>query len=664
MPAYSRPGSYVNITQAPIATNAGSIPGQPVACFVAEYNAGPTIPTFITSWNQFTLLYGGFSTGSSSLMPFAVYQYFTNGGTGCYVLRAPNTDAVQAALSLADVSGVTLNSPAAPAVTPTTGTGTVAAGTYSVAVTYVDAVGQTLPSTATSVTLTATGELVVTSPAAATGATGYNVFVSAAGTTTPLYQQGTTTAIGTNTTISTPISTTGAQAPTVSTATGVSMVITALNPGAFGNTIYVNVIPTSGTTTTLFNLQVYEGGISPSNLVEQWNGISLNPASPRWAPALINSTVAGSSYIQLSGYPTAATYTAGTSDPYATSAPLALNTPAGSSNPAVVADTPGSDGSTPMNLFDVLSGTSVPDVAWNQGTLATLSDQMLNVNLPDANSSGTSGTVNYTLLNEIISWAESTGNVFVVIDGPFGGGNLSSAGVAALYTDMTQGTTGSIVNSSSVAAIYGPWISVADPSSAANGATKWLPPGGAVLGVWCQNDINYTVAQTPAGITATIVANQLETNFSPTDLANLESGQINPIRLISGSGFCIFGALTTAAAYPSRYINISRSLMKIAHDVIYLTNFAIFQNNTPTLWNNMTTVLTNYLVQEMQAGLLAGSTPSTAFQVVCDDTVNTPATIQAGIVNASVAVALASPAEFVVINLSQMASGATATVSS
>jgi uncharacterized protein len=667
MPAYSRPGTYVNITQAPIATNAGSIPGQPVACFVADYNAGPTLPTFVTSWNQFTLLYGGFTTGSSSYLPFAVYQYFANGGTGCYILRCPNTDAVQAALSLANVAGDTVEAPtAAPTVTPSTGSGTTVAGTYRVAVTYTDSSGETLPSPITTVTLSATGELTVTSPPTQTGTTGYYVYVSAPGGSTLYRQQtaGSPTTVGTSFVLSVPVSTTGATMPTESTAAGVSMIISALNPGAFGNTIYVNITPTSGANTTLFNLQVYQGGTSPSYLVESWNGISLNPSSNRYAPGLVNSTLAGSSYIRLSGYPTAANYTSGVSDPYTTSAPIALNTAPGASQPAVVNDTPGSDGSTAMNIFDVLSGTSVPDVAWNQGTLATLNDQMLNLNLPDANNSGASGTVNYTLLNEVIAWAESVGNVFVVIDGPFGGGNLSSAGVAALYTNMTQGTSGSIVNSASVAAIYGPWLSIADPSSSASGATVWLPPGGAILGVWCQNDINYTVAQTPAGITATVVASQLEAYFSPTDLSNLESGQINPIRLISGSGFCIFGALTTAAAYPSRYINISRALMKVAHDVIYLTNFAIFQNNTPTLWNDLATVLTNYLVQEMQAGLLAGSTPSTAFQVVCDDTVNTPATIQAGIVNASVAVALASPAEFVVINLSQMASGATTTVSS
>jgi hypothetical protein len=438
--------------------------------------------------------------------------------------------------------------------------------------------------------------------------------------------------------------------------------VTSKNPGAYGNTIYVYVTPTSGTSTTLFNLQVYLGGTNPSNLVESWNGVSVNPAATRFAPSLINSTNTGSSYIKMSGLPT--TYVQGVSDPIAFTAPVALNTAAGPSQPAVISSIAGSDGTTPMDLFNVLSGTSVPSVAWNQGTLATLTNQQLVVNLPDLQDNGASGAYNFTLANELVAWATGLGSVFVVFDGPFGGGNLTSSGVATLYVNLTQGGGGSIINSSQYCGIYGPWLSIQDPASASAAATKWVPPGGAVLGLFSQSDAINGVQQTPAGIGATVVASQLEAYFSPTDLANLESAQVNPIRLLAGVGFCIFGGLTTAAAYPSRYINISRTLMKIAHDMVYLTNFAIFQNNTPQLWQSISTVLTNYLLQQMQAKLLYGSTQSQAFVVICDSTVNTPATIQAGIVNASVAVAIAAPAEFVVINLSQMVSGGTTSISS
>ncbi len=661
MVAYSRPGVYVNQTQAPIAANSGAIPGQPVACFVANYNAGPTIPTFLTSWQQFNTQFGGFGTASGSYLPYAIYQYFANGGTGCYVLRCPNTDATQASLTIANVNGSNLAAPTAPVVTPTTGTGSLAAGTYKVEVTYIDAAGETTPSPSTTAVLASTGELTVTSPATETGATAYKTYITAAGGNT-YYLQGTTTPIGTPFVQSTAVTTGGANPPTSNTTGAAAFTVTSFNPGAFGNSVFVYITPTSGTATTLFNLSVYLGGTNPSNLVESWNGVSINPAATRYAPSLINSTNTGSNYIRISGLPTV--YTSGTSDPLAFTAPLALNTAAGVSQPAVISSVSGSDGTTAMNLFNVLSGTSVPSVAWNQGTLASLNNQMLVVNLPDLQDNGTSGAYNYTLANQLIAWAAGLGSVFIAFDGPFGGGNLSSSGVTALYTNLTQGGGGNIINSSSYAAIYGPWLSIQDPASASQAATKWVPPCGAVLGLWAQNDSIKGVQQTPAGVGATVVASQLEAYFSPTDLANLESAQVNPIKLVPGVGFCIFGALTTAAAYPSRYINISRVLQKIAHDVVYLTNFAVFQNNTPQLWQAITTVLTNYLLQQMQSGLLYGATQQQAFVVICDNTVNTPATIQAGIVNANVAVAVAAPAEFVVINLSQMVSGATTTISS
>ena len=212
--------------------------------------------------------------------------------------------------------------------------------------------------------------------------------------------------------------------------------------------------------------------------------------------------------------------------------------------------------------------------------------------------------------------------------------------------------------------IYGPWMSIIDPAAGTSSATKWVPPGGAVLGQWAVNDNQNNVAQTPAGTQTSVTAVALEAYFTPTDLGNLETSRINPIKIVPNTGFCIFGGLTTAAGYPAKYININRTLMKLQHDLQAITAFAVFQNNDSVLWSNMSTAITGYLTSEMQDGLLAGNTPSTSFQVICDSTVNTPNTIAAGMVNATVAVALAAPAEFVVISLTQMASGSSATVSS
>jgi uncharacterized protein len=674
MTAYTFPGVYVNEVPAPVSISAGNIPGEAVAAFAANYNVGPTVPTFITSWQGFQQLFGGFKSGSTSYLPYAVYQYFANGGTGCYVLRVPNSDATQAALTIAQVAGGgDILAPIAPTVGTATSGGTILAGTYQVLVTYVNAQGETLASPATPQTTTgSTSTITITSPIAETGAVSWYAYVSQAGgsaaNATRQQALGSPTLIGTNLVITAPPTNTGALQPIEDTAGlhAQSMTVTALYPGAWGSTLYVTVTPANGSATSLFTLQVYQGGNGAANLVESWPSISLAPTSPRYAPNMINSTTGGSAYIRLSGYPSVATYVSGTTDPYALTTPVALGTTTGPGQPGIIGSIAGVDGSTPIDLYGAVSGTASPSVSWRQGSFATvLGQQILTLNLPDSSGvQGANPTINYTLINNVLTWGAGVGNLYMVIDGQFNGGIASSAAVTAALTTMTQGSLGSSVLANVNAAIYGPWLSITDPAVGTTGATRWVPPGGAILGTWAVSDNQFNVAQTPAGVQATVTAVGLEAYFSPTDLGNLEAAQVNPIRVIPAAGFCLFGGLTTAPGYPNKYININRALMKIQHDLQYITAFAVFQNNDDVLWAQISAAITNYLVSEMQDGLLAGTTPATAFQVVCDSTVNTPNTIAAGMVNATVAVALAAPAEFVVINLTQMASGSTATISS
>jgi phage tail sheath protein FI len=218
------------------------------------------------------------------------------------------------------------------------------------------------------------------------------------------------------------------------------------------------------------------------------------------------------------------------------------------------------------------------------------------------------------------------------------------------------------VNATVQAAIYGPWLQIADPASAVPGAMKFVPPGGAVLGIWSYNDQVYGVQKTPAGIQMPVKAISLEAAFTPTDLNTLQAAMINPIKQIPGKGFCIFGGLTLSPGYPNQFIAVERTLQMLIHDLTFLVQFAIFEPNTADLWAQITAVLTNYLTQQMQANVLAGTTPQTAFSVLCDASNNTLSSAQTGVVNVQVAVALASPAEFIVINLSQFQGTTTATV--
>lgn len=84
MPTYLSPGVYVEEVEA------GSRPiegvGTAVAAFVGFAAQGPfNSPTLVANWSQFTETFGDFVDGC--YLAQAIYGYFLNGGTNCYVVR-------------------------------------------------------------------------------------------------------------------------------------------------------------------------------------------------------------------------------------------------------------------------------------------------------------------------------------------------------------------------------------------------------------------------------------------------------------------------------------------------------------------------------------------------------------------------------------------------
>lgn len=106
--------------------------------------------------------------------------------------------------------------PAVPALATATTGGTVLAGTYQVIITYVNANGESIGSSSASITTTGSASTItVTSPAAFSNATQYNVYMTAANGTT-FTKQGSGTNIGTNFVLSAPPGA-GAAPPTSNT---------------------------------------------------------------------------------------------------------------------------------------------------------------------------------------------------------------------------------------------------------------------------------------------------------------------------------------------------------------------------------------------------------------------------------------------------------------
>ncbi|GGR67282.1 MULTISPECIES: phage tail sheath family protein [Streptomyces] len=84
MPTYLTPGVYVEEVQSGARPIEGV--GTAVAAFVGFAETGPFhTPTLVTSWDQYTQLFGGFTEGT--YLAHSVYGYFANGGGAAYVVR-------------------------------------------------------------------------------------------------------------------------------------------------------------------------------------------------------------------------------------------------------------------------------------------------------------------------------------------------------------------------------------------------------------------------------------------------------------------------------------------------------------------------------------------------------------------------------------------------
>lgn len=124
--------------------------------------------------------------------------------------------------SAASVSGTAqgVPAPSAPVPAASGSDGALTAGVYQAVVTYVNAAGETLASSAGSATVSGTNHLTVPSPAAQAGATGWNAYVTIHGGSTFYLQNGSPTVIGTALTLTANPTTSGANPPSANTTFG------------------------------------------------------------------------------------------------------------------------------------------------------------------------------------------------------------------------------------------------------------------------------------------------------------------------------------------------------------------------------------------------------------------------------------------------------------
>ena len=207
---------------------------------------------------------------------------------------------------------------------------------------------------------------------------------------------------------------------------------------------------------------------------------------------------------------------------------------------------------------------------------------------------------------------------------------------------------------SKYAAMYWPWIKVADPVA---GKQIFVPPSGHMAGIWARNDANRGVHKAPANEVVR-GAVTLELNITKGEHDTLNPVAVNCIRAFPGQGIRVWGARTLSSDPEWRYLNVRRLFNYVEKSILQGTNWVVFEPNDPKLWDSVKRTITMFLRRVWRDGALFGRTPGEAFFVKCDEENNPPENRDAGILTVELGIAPVKPAEFVVFRISQFSDGA------
>jgi phage tail sheath protein FI len=168
------------------------------------------------------------------------------------------------------------------------------------------------------------------------------------------------------------------------------------------------------------------------------------------------------------------------------------------------------------------------------------------------------------------------------------------------------------------------------------------------------------VWKAPAGIDASLTG-ESGPSVPLTDLQNgtLNVQGINCIRNFPVYGDVIWGARTLRGndqlASEWKYVPIRRLALFLESSLYDGTQWVVFEPNDERLWSQIRLNVGAFMQGLFLQGAFQGTTPQQAYFVKCDEENNPQASIDQGIVNILVGFAPLYPAEFVVIQIQQMA---------
>lgn len=423
-------------------------------------------------------------------------------------------------------------------------------------------------------------------------------------------------------------------------------------------------------------------------IIERYNDVSLDPNSPQFLERVVGNQVLTMRYdsdqrpfLQVSGsYPNRsriirAEVLKNTLNYLDVNGNINLSA-ASASLPTAVSGTFafGSDGDKkhPMMLFDKITqtntqGFNVAETATPSGSGMTL-DGAASVSTTvggagyiayrdaiDILSNQDEYDINMLLLpglldafnghSDIYTYAqamvEARGDVFLIIDPTSYGGTIGEAELSAEGRDT------------SYAAMYFPWVQVADPDLQRN---VWVPPSTMVGGVISFNDYVKFPWYAPAGLNRGVLdtAIQTERKLTQADRDRLYVSNINPIATFPRDGIVVWGQKTLQKKRSALdRVNVRRLLIDAKKFVASTVKYLVFEQNTVETRARFIQICAPYFrkVAEKQ-GLYD-------FKIVMDESNNTPDVIDRNEMRGEIYLKPTRTAEFIIVDFFIFPTGAT-----
>jgi uncharacterized protein len=198
------------------------------------------------------------------------------------------------------------------------------------------------------------------------------------------------------------------------------------------------------------------------------------------------------------------------------------------------------------------------------------------------------------------------------------------------------------------AALYYPWILARNPL---NGKNELWPPAGHLAGVYARTDSQRGVHKAPANANIR-GALGVERRLTNEEQGPLNLMGINVLRVFPEQAQpMVWGARTTATDRNWQYVNVRRLFLFLEESIQEGINWAIFEPNNLALWQKLKRTINEFLTRVWRDGALFGETADKAFYVRIDEVLNPPSTQALGRLYIEIGVRPTYPAEFIIVRI-------------